>query len=157
MGGRGKELSVSKNRRFKHSGTSFQVEIAGQSIVVRDIESKDGGSGAPLRAYSSDGYRVRNRENQVSQIILFNPQTEDEHGFTSRTRKVSYEWDGLSGKKDDCPAKTVHKHIWNGDDKQKAHCALTRAEYDKLKKNAGFPDNVQYKVEDGKGGFTYER
>ena len=157
MGGRGVNLGISENRRFKRSGTGIQMSLGGQSLNIWDIASKDlNKSRSPLRAFTSDGYRIRNSENQVSQIVLFNPKMV-ENGFQSRPRKVSFEWDNKSGKKDDCPPRTVHKHIWNGDDKRKEHHALTYAEYGELKNKAGFPEFVQYKVEDGKGGFTYER
>lgn len=102
-------------------------------------------SSAPLRSFTSDAYRLKNGDGDYSQIVLFNPQIE-ENGIRSRQRKVSYEWDKNTGNKD-CPPCTVHKHLWENDVKDREHRAITEAEYLALKDNAGFPDFVKYKVE----------
>ena len=146
MGGRGVDLSDIANRHFRRVGKGFDLVIDGENFHVEDIEPIDPKfTGSPLRAYTSDAYRLKNRDGDYSQVVLFNPQIE-ENGIRSRQRKVSYEWDKNTGNKD-CPPYTVHKHLWENDVKDREHRAITEAEYLALKDNAGFPDFVKYKVE----------
>ena len=153
MGGRGVDLSIPENRKFEHYGQPFEMKLGGKTVTVHDIRAKEGGSQSPLVSYKAEVYRLRNRQGEVSHLILHGEPVK-ENGIEFRDRTVAYEWDKRSSRSD-TPANTVHKHIWTKGQKDPEHRALTHRESLELKQGAGFPAHVQFKVEDGNGGYVF--